>query len=200
LRITLLPETTMVRVAYRTSSDASGLQWLAPPQTADGISPFLYSQSQAIHARSWFPCQDTPSVRTPYRATVHAPPGLQALMSADLVRSDLARGEFTFAMELPVPSYLVALAVGHVEFADIGPRTGVWAEPSVLAQAKSEFADMDSMLVVATCCGTANECGSGITDASNVGPPRFTTSPWRWQPSTSASRRSSSGRGIAEPH
>ncbi|HWB74044.1 MAG TPA: M1 family metallopeptidase, partial [Nannocystaceae bacterium] len=112
----------------------------------DGVSPFLYSQSQAIHARSWFPCQDTPSVRTPYRATVRAPAGLRALMSADLVRSDLARGEFTFAMELPVPSYLVALAVGRVEFAELGPRTGVWAEPSMLARARSELGDMERML------------------------------------------------------
>jgi leukotriene-A4 hydrolase len=146
LRIELLPDTKTVRVAYRTATDASGLQWLAPPQTADGISPFLYSQSQAIHARSWFPCQDTPSVRTPYRATVHVPPGLHALMSADRTQADLARGDFAFTMDLAVPSYLVALAVGRLEFAELGPRTGVWAEPSVLTRARSELGDLERML------------------------------------------------------
>ncbi len=154
LRIELAPDTTRVRVAYRTSPEASGLQWLAPPQTADGVAPFLYTQSQAVHARSWFPCQDTPAVRAPYRARVRVPAGLRALMSADPINADPASGEFTFAMDLPVPSYLVALAVGKLEFAELGPRTGVWAEPSVLARARSELGDLERML-------TAIEAGYG---------------------------------------
>jgi leukotriene-A4 hydrolase len=154
LEIQLAHDTTRVRVRYRTGEDASGLQWLAPEQTADGVQPFLYSQSQAIHARSWLPCQDSPGVRMTYDASITVDRPVRALMAAEVVPDDPGADQaqravktYRFRMREPIPAYLVALAVGHVEFADIGPRTGVWAEPSLLAQAKSEFADMDSMLV-----------------------------------------------------
>ena len=72
-----------VRVSYRTAPTATGLQWLEPAMTAGGVMPFMFSQSQAIHARSWVPVQDTPSVRFSYAAHVTAPPELMVLMSAD---------------------------------------------------------------------------------------------------------------------
>ncbi len=134
-----------VRIDYATAPTASGLQWLAPEQTADGTSPFLYTQSQAIHARSWIPCQDTPGVRSTFDAVVHVDGGLTALMAAEVVPSKEA-GEFRFVMDQPIPSYLVAMAAGKVEFAELGPRSGVWAEPSVLAKAVSEFGNVEAMI------------------------------------------------------
>ncbi len=141
-----------VRISYRTSPDASGLQWLDPAQTAGGVHPFLYSQGQAILTRSWIPCQDSPGVRITFDASVRVPAALRAVMAA---RADGEDDEedgkkvYRFTMEQPIPPYLLALAVGDLAFQEVSPRTGVWAEPSVVQSAAWEFADMEKMLQAA---------------------------------------------------
>jgi len=145
LQVELEPGVDLVRITYRTSPEASGLQWLTPEQTGDHAAPFLYSQSQAIHARSWFPCQDSPGIRASYDAQVRAPAPTVPLMAADPIPARDPNAK-AFAMRQPIPAYLVALAVGRVEFRALGERTGVWAEPSMLDRAAHEFADIERML------------------------------------------------------
>lgn len=146
LAIAVGPETREVTVHYRTSPDAAGLLWLEPRQTAGGKAPFLFSQSQAILARTWIPCQDTPSVRTTYSARLRVPAELLALMSAENPQERRADGVYDFRMDQPVPSYLLALAVGDLEFRSLGPRTGVYADPTVVEAAAWEFADVEKMM------------------------------------------------------
>ncbi|MEM7612231.1 MAG: M1 family metallopeptidase [Pseudomonadota bacterium] len=146
LEIDLPADATRVAIDYTTSPGASGLQWLEPRQTAGKRHPFLFSQAQAIHARSFVPLQDTPGVRMPYTATVRTPPELLALMSADNDPQAEKDGEYQFTMRQPIPSYLLAIAVGDIEFKAMGDRTGVYAEREILDAAAAEFEDTEAML------------------------------------------------------
>ncbi|MBL6447517.1 M1 family metallopeptidase [Fulvivirga sp. 29W222] len=149
LTIKIKPDTKKVNVYYSTSSDAEALQWLSPVQTAGKDHPFLFTQSQAILARSWVPIQDSPGIRFTYSAEVEVPKGLLALMSAANPQQKNENGIYKFQMDQPIPAYLLALAVGHVEFAEIGPRTAVYAEPSVIDGAKYEFGELEEMVTAA---------------------------------------------------
>ncbi|MFO0951334.1 MAG: M1 family metallopeptidase [Isosphaeraceae bacterium] len=140
-----LPEgANRIAIAYRTSKGATAVQWLDPAGTAGGRSPFLFTQSEAIHARSWIPLQDSPAVKVTYTALVRVPDGLVAVMSAE--QRGKKAGAYEFEMRQPVAPYLIALAVGDLAFRPLGPRTGVWAEPSVVEAAAKEFVDTETMV------------------------------------------------------
>ncbi len=149
LEIPIQPETESVAIEYSSHPDAKALQWLEPAMTAGKKQPFLLSQSQAILARTWVPCQDTPGVRFTYDAKLRVRKNLLAVMSAENPQARTADGIYQFRMPQPIPSYLLAIAVGDIEFRPFDTRSGVYAEPSVIEAAAREFSDTPQMMQTA---------------------------------------------------
>ncbi|XP_017069922.2 leukotriene A-4 hydrolase isoform X2 [Drosophila eugracilis] len=141
-----------VRIDYETSSSASGLQWLNPTQTLGKEHPYMFSQCQAIHARSVIPCQDTPAVKFTYDATVEHPSELTALMSALIDKKEPGRTQFK--QEIPIPAYLVAIAIGKLVSRPLGENSNVWAEEAIVDACAEEFSETATMLKTASeLCG-----------------------------------------------
>lgn len=149
LHITIEPNTTKVNIYYSTTKDAVALQWLKPEQTADKKKPFLFSQGESVWSRTWIPCQDSPGIRFTYNAKVTVPKDLLAVMSAVNPQKKNDTGVYTFKQDKAIPSYLMAIAVGDIEFQSIDNRTGVYAEPSMLKKSAWEFAELGKMVVAA---------------------------------------------------
>ncbi len=136
-------------IRYATQPAAEALQWLEPAQTAGKKSPYLFTQGQAILTRTWIPIQDSPGIRLTYSATIRVPAGLMAVMSASNPTAKRGDGTYTFSMPQAIPAYLIALAVGDLEFRSLGERTGVYSEPVMVDACATEFADLEKMVAAA---------------------------------------------------
>jgi hypothetical protein len=67
-------------------------------------------------------------------------------MSAENSTSKNKNGIYTFKMDQPISSYLLALTVGDLEFASTGRNSGVYAEPAMLEKSVWELNTMQSMI------------------------------------------------------
>lgn len=149
LSVDIHKNTRSVNIYYSTNPGAAAVQWLSADQTLGKRHPFLFTQGQAILTRSWIPCQDSPGVRLTYDAEIKVPEELMAVMSAQNPQKRNSDGVYTFEMRQPVPPYLIALAVGNIEFVAVSENMGVYAEPQLLEAAAYEFNDMPRMLAAA---------------------------------------------------
>lgn len=150
LVIEIQKNTQQVTVFYETSNNAEALMWLSPEQTAGKKFPFLFTQSQAVLARTWVPCMDAPAVRFTYSADITCDKQFLPLMSAENNLTKNNEGKYHFEMKQPIPSYLLALAVGNIEFKSLGTDCGVFAEPEMLEKSAYEFEDLPKMIAGAS--------------------------------------------------
>ena len=151
-----LPPTgaSTMQIFYSTAPTASAIQWADAAATADKKHPYVYTQCQAIHARSLMPCMDSPGVKQSYSAEVTAPAWCTVLMSAlgdgDAVVSKDGKSKiFKFKQPVPTPAYLVALVGGLIESRDISHRCRVWSEPSMVDRAAFDFSQTEDFLQAA---------------------------------------------------
>lgn len=134
-----------LEMTTETTKDCTAVQWLTPAQTRSE-HPYVFTQCQAIHSRSVFPCQDTPDVKGTFEFNIKSPlPVIASGLSTgikDLGKStDGANGTklYKFVQNIPIPSYLFALASGDIGKAPIGPRSVVATGPKGLKAAQWEL-------------------------------------------------------------
>jgi aminopeptidase N len=115
-----------VRIKYRgkmTKNDGDGIY--TAQESGDW---YAFTQFEATDARRAFPCFDEPSFKVPWQLTIRAPKDLVTLSNTP-AESEKVEGALKitkFAETPPLPSYLVAFAVGPFEFVDAGKtRSGV---------------------------------------------------------------------------
>ena len=146
LMVMITPTTTHVNIYYKTTEESEALDWLAPEQTSGKKLPFMYTQGQAILTRSWIPLQDSPALRITYSADVKVPRELLPVMSATNPTKKNALSQYHFEMKQAIPSYLIALAVGDLQYHAFSDTTGVYAEKELIKAAAYEFEDLPKMI------------------------------------------------------
>ncbi|ORZ22502.1 peptidase family M1-domain-containing protein [Absidia repens] len=136
-----------IKIDYSTTEECTAIQFLEPEQTIGKKYPYLFSQCQAIHARAFCPCQDSPAIKLTYSASVSSP--LPVIMSA-LKTEDIQGADglttYKFEQRTSIPSYLIAIASGNLESREIGPRSSVWSEPEMIEIAANEFEDTEKFI------------------------------------------------------
>lgn len=146
LEISIESDSKVVEIEYETAPRPEGARFLTAMQTLGDQEPFLYTLVQPDQTRSWIPLQDTPSVRVSWSATIRVPEGLLAVMSAPNPTEPSEDGIYRFEMDLSMPSYLIALAVGRLEFHPIGERSGIYVEPEIAEEAKWDLQYLPAMI------------------------------------------------------
>lgn len=139
-------KTVSIAVRLSTTDKCTALQWMTPAQTSNKKHPYMFSQCQAIHARSVFPCQDTPDVKSTFEFKLRSP--LPVLASGLPTGSHIYEAGndgkpgtllYTFEQQVPIPSYLFAVASGDIASASIGPRSIVNSGPEELLECQREL-------------------------------------------------------------
>ena len=149
LLVTTKNKTQQINIYYQTTENSAALDWLDSNLTSSKTKPFLYTQGQAILTRTWIPIQDSPSNRITYSAKVTVPKDLMAVMSAKNKKEKSSDGNYFFEMKKPIPSYLIALAVGDLSYQSLGPNTGFYCEPELATACLFEFQDLPKMMQAA---------------------------------------------------
>lgn len=143
LIVSISPETKYINIYYQTTQQCAAIEWI---NTKSKENPWMYTQGQAILARSWIPIQDAPSNRFTYDATVKVQPGLLALMSASNPKTSNKSGKYYFKMDKPIPSYLIALTAGNIVYHPYSDQCGIYAHPEIIDKAKEEFSALPKMI------------------------------------------------------
>jgi len=133
-------------VYYKTTPKSEALVWMDASQTKGKQKPFMYSQCQAIHARSLMPCQDTPEVKATFDALITCDDKDLVVIMGAIPKKSEHKSDFVFEQKVPIPSYLLFVAAGNLAAQKIGPRSTLYTEPEQIMDFAYEFEDTEKFI------------------------------------------------------
>ena len=140
-----------VVIKYDTTSEGSAVQFLTPEQTTGKVYPYMFTQCESILCRELFPIQDTPAVKITVDMGITVQKPLFALDSG-IYQNKIDNGDtvtYFYSQDIPIPSYLVALAAGAIEERVISDRTKIYGEKELVDLAAYEFEDTENFIQIA---------------------------------------------------
>lgn len=150
---TLMHDKINILIAFETTSDSPSVKFLSKDQTLTKNFPFMFTQCEPILCRTLFPCQDTPGAKVTCEAELTLMKGMVALFSGIEVESkrkeETDKVTFYYEQTLPIPTYLIALACGELEYGKLSDRCGVWTEKGLKEKALYEFESTEKFLSTA---------------------------------------------------
>jgi leukotriene-A4 hydrolase len=137
-----------ILINYSTTNDSTATQWYSPEMTLGKEYPFMYTQCEAILCRSLIPIQDTPSAKVRVTAKLNVKKPLVALYAG--VNTDVVEHgdtiSYYYTQNIPIPSYLIAIAVGKLESRRLSHRIAVYAEKEMVDKSANEFAETEKFI------------------------------------------------------
>ena len=138
-----------VAIEYSTNKGQTATSWMTKEQTACKTMEYLYTQCEDIACRSIAPMQDTPQNRITYSANVTVAKQFDVRMSANrtaVTDSSATERTFSYVNNIPMASYLIALAVGDLVYRPLDQRTGVITEPCRIDAVAWELSELPMFL------------------------------------------------------
>lgn len=140
-----------IKIQYSTLPEGLSLSWMSAEQTDSKVLPYLFSQCEAAHCRAIAPLQDTPSIKSTYSANLIVDKKFASRMSAVSTANktyelDNSKMVSSFEMNIPIPSYLLAIVVGNLVERQIDRRTFVVTEPTMMDKCAKELEDLGTYL------------------------------------------------------
>ena len=143
--------TLNIKISFTADENSGAIKFLDKEQTKTKQYPFMFTQCEAILARTLLPCQDTPSAKVSLDVKVQVKSPLVVLFSG-LEKAHSTIGDmnvYEYEQKIPIPTYLIAFASGELEYGKISDRCGVWTEIGLKDQAVYEFEDTEKFLQIA---------------------------------------------------
>ncbi|KAF7549370.1 hypothetical protein G7Z17_g6433 [Cylindrodendrum hubeiense] len=138
-------ESVYIKIEFETTTQSTGLQWFSAEQADDKKHPFMFSQCEPVHARSIFPCQDAPSIKSTFRIGVLSPLPVVAsgIPEHDLIfpplESSLSVKHYIFNQDIPTSNYLFSVASGNMVGEQIGPKSYLYCSPGNMDACREEL-------------------------------------------------------------
>ena len=140
-----------ILIKYKTKKEGNAIGWLKKEMTIGKKYPYMYTQCESIFCREMLPIQDTPEVKLTLKLGITIQKPLRALY-AGIYKSKIDNGDtitYFYEQNIPIPSYLIAIAGGNIGERDLSSRVKIFSEEENIDKAKIEFEEIEKFIQIA---------------------------------------------------